>query len=209
MDKRERILKAMQTLIIDHKGVASSVSDIAKEAGIGKGSIYYYFTSKEEILDALVEKIYGEIIQKCEDEIQKVNAPAPLKMAYLFQNYTTASVNNTIDAYLHEPQNASIHQKSLAKILSSVASILSSIIIQGVEEKVFDCDYPQELAEIILSEFCFVFDPGIFTWTKEQMMKKLFALAQFMERSLLAPAHSFDFLLEPSLYHIDKVDKTY
>ena len=35
-----------------------SVSEIAQTAGIGKGSIYYYFPSKEAILEALVKRSY-------------------------------------------------------------------------------------------------------------------------------------------------------
>lgn len=56
MDKKILILNAMEELIVEDKGMACTVSDIAKQAGIGKGSIYYYFKSKEEILDALVDR---------------------------------------------------------------------------------------------------------------------------------------------------------
>ena len=37
---------------------AITVSEIAQTAGMGKGSIYYYFSSKEAILEALVERTY-------------------------------------------------------------------------------------------------------------------------------------------------------
>ena len=56
--KYERILDALQELL-DNKGIQMiSVSEIAQKAGIGKGSIYYYFSSKDAILDALVERNY-------------------------------------------------------------------------------------------------------------------------------------------------------
>ena len=51
--KYDRILDALQQLLEEQTIQNISVSDIAKEAGIGKGSIYYYFPSKEAILDAL------------------------------------------------------------------------------------------------------------------------------------------------------------
>nr|WP_088369212.1 TetR/AcrR family transcriptional regulator [endosymbiont 'TC1' of Trimyema compressum] len=35
-----------------------SISQIAKKVGIGKGSIYYYFSSRDEIINALIERIY-------------------------------------------------------------------------------------------------------------------------------------------------------
>ena len=52
-DKYERILDALQTLLENKNLQTISVSEIAQEAGIGKGSIYYYFSSKEAILEAL------------------------------------------------------------------------------------------------------------------------------------------------------------
>jgi len=41
-------------------------------------------------------------------------------------------VDATLDDYLHMPQNAAIHQKSLSKILSSLSQIVSKIIVQGI-----------------------------------------------------------------------------
>ena len=54
--KYDKILDALQSLL-EHKTLQNiSVSEIAQTAGIGKGSIYYYFPSKDAILDALVKR---------------------------------------------------------------------------------------------------------------------------------------------------------
>lgn len=196
MDKRNLILDAMLKLLENNKGAACSVSDIAKTANIGKGSIYYYFKSKEEIFDALVEREYNQIIEKCETLINQSQASAIQKLALLFQSYRNSIVSSSMDAYLHQQQNAAIHQKSLAKILSSLSPIVAGIIQQGVEEKLFHCDKPQETAEIILSVYCFLYDPGIFIWTQEQLKNKAFALAAFLENGLASAKGSFQFLCQ-------------
>ena len=46
--KYDRILDALQQLMIDESIQNISVSDIATKAGIGKGSIYYYFRQKKQ-----------------------------------------------------------------------------------------------------------------------------------------------------------------
>ena len=43
--KYDQILDALQTLLAKKNIQDISVSEIAKTAGIGKGSIYYYFSS--------------------------------------------------------------------------------------------------------------------------------------------------------------------
>ena len=63
MNKRELILDTMQELFKEGKAGTASVRDIAERAGIAKGGLYYYFKSKEEVMDALIEREYEDIIQ--------------------------------------------------------------------------------------------------------------------------------------------------
>ncbi|NMS90276.1 TetR/AcrR family transcriptional regulator [Clostridioides difficile] len=193
MDKKELILNAMQELLKEEKGATCSVSDIAKKAGIGKGSIYYYFKSKDEIFDAVVEHTYKQIIDKCKAIVDKSQLDSISKLMLLFQSYVTSTVESSIDEYLHQQFNASIHQKSLAKILTSLSPIVAEIFQQGVKEGLFECEYTLEISEIILSVFTFLLDPGIFTWDKEERNRKLKALSLILERTLIAPKGSFDF----------------
>ena len=65
--KKDMILDAMQRLMNQTSAQSISVSDVAKEAGIGKGSIYYYFKSKEEILEAVIERSYSAAIEKAKN----------------------------------------------------------------------------------------------------------------------------------------------
>ena len=194
MDKKEIILDALRNLFKEGKAGTASVSDIAKEAGIAKGGMYYYFRSKEEVLDALVTREYEDIIKSCDALIDQSEENAIMKLALLLKSYRSSYVDASLDEYLHMPQNAAIHQKSLAKILSSLSQIISRIIKQGIEEGTFICDYPEEYSEIMMSVFTFLLDPGIFPWTGEQYAAKLKALADMLEKGLCAPKGSFDFL---------------
>lgn len=194
MDKKELIIKAMEQLLIEDKGGSCSVSDIAKTAGIGKGSIYYYYKSKEEIFDAVVDHIYSEQINKCKEIIINSKLNAIQKLELLFKSYSNSTVDSSIDLYLHQQQNAAIHQKSLAKVLNLLSPIIADIFSQGVNEKLFICENPEETAEIFMSTFCFLFDHGIFEWTAEQMHKKAKALALLFEKGLSAPAGAFKFI---------------
>jgi Transcriptional regulator len=193
MDKKEIILNAMYELFQEGKGGTASVSDIAKQAGIAKGGMYYYFRSKEEVLDALVERVYEDIIQACNASLEHSSGDAISKFTLLFNNYYSSYIDPSLDEYMHMPQNAAIHQKSLAKILTSLSQVLLRIVKQGMEEGTFSCDYPQEYSEILVSVFTFLLDPGIFQWSKEQRIMKMKATADFLEKGLSAKKGSFSF----------------
>ncbi len=131
MGKKEIILDTMRELFIEGKAGTASVSDIAKKAGIAKGGMYYYFRSKEEVMDALVLREYEDIIAACEKVVEESGGSALEKLALLMKTYRSAYVDTSLDEYLHMPQNAAIHQKSLAQILSSLSRIITRIIEQG------------------------------------------------------------------------------
>ncbi|BCK01050.1 TetR/AcrR family transcriptional regulator [Anaerocolumna chitinilytica] len=194
MNKKDIILDAMLELLKEKSTV--SISEIANKAGIAKGGIYYYYSSKEEITDSLIERSYGEIIENCKKKLHENDVDALSKFRLLFTTYFNQHVTSEIDTYLHLPQNAELHQKSLAKILTELSPILTDILKQGMEEGTFSCNYPEVYSEIILSVFTFLLDPGIFHWTVEQVRNKLKGLADLLERGLLLPTGSMSILYE-------------
>ena len=123
MNKRDLILDSLEDLLTEEKGASCSVREIAQKAGIAKGGIYYYFQSKEEIFDALVERTYHSIILQCQELLNQSQDNAIQKLNLLYTYYRTSFVSSQLDEYLHQPQNAYIHQKSLAKILLSLSPI--------------------------------------------------------------------------------------
>lgn len=110
------------------------------------------------------------------------------------QAYRSLQTSTDFDHYLHLPQNACIHQKSL----SGLSPIVAEIIDQSVLEGSFTCPWPQETGEIILSVFCFLLGPGIFDWTPEQLDHRLRATASLIEAGLGAEPGSLDFFYTPS-----------
>ncbi|WP_342358734.1 TetR/AcrR family transcriptional regulator [Terrarubrum flagellatum] len=60
VDKRERILAATAKLIVQN-GLNSPMSAIAEAAGVATGSLYNYFSSKEELIWAVYKRLAKSI----------------------------------------------------------------------------------------------------------------------------------------------------
>lgn len=62
-ETRDRLLKAAEKLFAERGYYETGVGDIAKEAGIGRASFYYYFEDKEKaaraVFDSYIERIYA------------------------------------------------------------------------------------------------------------------------------------------------------
>jgi AcrR family transcriptional regulator len=64
VDKREQILVAAMQLLTDNGVQATPMSAIAKAAGTGMGTIYNYFATKEELINAIYLYIKADEIKK-------------------------------------------------------------------------------------------------------------------------------------------------
>jgi AcrR family transcriptional regulator len=60
-ETRQRILDVAVDLFIEHGYAGTSVRDISERIGMTKGSLYYHFASKEDVLNALVKPLLDDL----------------------------------------------------------------------------------------------------------------------------------------------------
>ena len=61
-DRRNELLDIAQSYFYQKGYAATSVADIIQTAGIAKGTFYHYFTSKEDMLNHLIERISNQAL---------------------------------------------------------------------------------------------------------------------------------------------------
>ncbi|TLS48644.1 TetR/AcrR family transcriptional regulator [Paenibacillus antri] len=76
MDKKTLILNSAVTLFAQRGYHQTTIQDIADEAGIAKGGIYFYFKSKEELLLSVVSEYYDRLFNQTVDTANRyLHAP--------------------------------------------------------------------------------------------------------------------------------------
>ncbi len=70
-ESKERILKASIKLFSEKGFDATRVNEIAEAAEVNKALIYYYFKSKEEILDYLIDSLFNSVTSIAMDFIHE------------------------------------------------------------------------------------------------------------------------------------------
>lgn len=73
--KREDILEAAARVFSRHGYVSTDVQRIADEVGVGKGTLYLYFRSKEELFLAAEQRGLDRLIQAVEGAADEVEDP--------------------------------------------------------------------------------------------------------------------------------------
>lgn len=186
-NKYDKILDALQQLLEEHNIQNISVSDIASKAGIGKGSIYYYFPSKEAIVDALIKRNYEKPLETAKSLITKTEISPSVKMAMLFQACRSSSIaflkdNNSTAATSTAQDIAFLHQKYLNHVITELKPVLTEIIKQGIECGETHFDNPEALSEIVLIILAVKLDNSILPSTPEDIENTLKGLISLLEK---------------------------
>ena len=82
-DTKERILETALELFAQSGYLGTSMSDIAKALGITKGALYKHYTSKQEILDSIVERMNEMDYARAEEYDMPETPPDGFAEAYL------------------------------------------------------------------------------------------------------------------------------
>ena len=93
-EKQQKILDASLKEFAEHGYERASTNRIVKEAGIGKGMLFYYFKSKQELyeflaeysLDFMAEKYFGRVDIREPDFIERLKQTAEVKLAAQTEN---------------------------------------------------------------------------------------------------------------------------
>jgi AcrR family transcriptional regulator len=155
MDHDERlndIINKTEKLLAKKGYDRTSVADIIKKVGIAKGTFYHYFKSKDELLDAIVEKMLKEIWTKVDLILANDDLNAVGKVFGFFGVFKEVSMGREkLVEDIHKEENAHIHLKLEKKMYPVIIPKFEKIIHQGIEEGVFNTKYPHEFATVLMT----------------------------------------------------------
>ena len=178
----EKILEVSQRLFLEKGYDNTTIQDIVDElGGLTKGAIYHHFKSKEEIMDALSEKMFTsnnpfEEVKKRKD----LNALEKMRLAIKLNQADEKQVELTRQAIplLKNP-------RILASMLESNRKFLcpywQELIEEGQKDGSIQTQYPEEL-----SEFLFLMDlwmlPSVFPADDEGIHNRHKFIFQLLEK---------------------------
>jgi len=156
---RDIVLDAAIDLFVAQGFETTSMDAIAMAAKVAKGTLYYYFQSKEGIVDAIVERY----AQTMETRLSAVAADRHLGFTGKLAAFVAAmkEINSATFARLHHVRYIDIHQKTAAVMVDRFAPYLARLIGEG--NRVGQCrvDRPLEYAEIIIAASQALLDPEV------------------------------------------------
>lgn len=213
--RRSEILDVAQRMVLQSKGYADmSIQDILDELGISKGAFYHYFSSKQDLLEALVERMVSEAEPPLLAIVRDPDLPALEKMRRFFHQAATWKTTRKeyLQAFLrlwYADENAILREKLRATMPERYAPLLSEVVQQGVDEGVLQAAYPEQAGVVILSllqalgdTFArLILEPAHHDANMLMLQDTTMAFNDAVERVLGAPAGSLP-LMDPGILQV-------
>jgi len=138
--KRKQIAKSTCNLFLEKGFVNISISEIAKVANIGKGTVYEYFTNKEDIVFELMSCLQEEYDPKLEQNLDKSESTKE-KVIYLFNLFLNEDeiiqvqkkiYKEFLAIYLNNPSDEIIKYQKIMK--DKYTEILLTIFKEAIKK---------------------------------------------------------------------------
>ena len=154
--RRSELLATAQQLFFTKGYSATSVSDITKSMNVAKGTFYYYFDSKMELLEALVDDFTEQAMAVMSPIVEDETLKAAVKWQAVFHTGAAWKTEHRDELLvvlraMNSPGNVLLWHKRRARALETTAPMIGRIIQQGITEGVFSTEYVEESAEIALA----------------------------------------------------------
>ncbi len=184
-ERKNEILDVAERLFGSKGFDNTSTNDILNEIGIARGTLYYHFKSKEEILDIMIDRMTKQLVEKAKDIMSQKNMSVlqRLTLMMLKLNVSGGNLGHEILEQVHKPQNALMHQKMQERLLSGINPLITSLIEECITQGICQTDYPAEVAEMTLLYYNTVFD-DLMEHSEEEKQRKIAAFIYNLERLL-------------------------
>lgn len=178
----DKILEVSQRLFLGKGYDNTTIQDIVDElGGLTKGAIYHHFKSKEEIMDALAEKMFFnnnpfEVVKKRTD----LNGLQKMRMAILLNQSDETQVELTRQAV---PLLKNPHV--LARMIESNRRILCPYWLELIEEGQTDgsiqTQYAKELSELLVLLDIWLI-PSVFPANIEEIQRRYLCISELLDK---------------------------
>jgi len=183
--RRAELLDTAERIFRLRGYAASTVEEIVREADVAKGTFYHYFTTKEEVLEALATRMV-EGMAKGLSRIVSDQSLAPMdKLQRMFAKMQQAgAASRGVVDDLHRNGNRALHERNNVEIVRVLGPLFADVIEEGKLAGTFNVDDAVSTVQFIMAGSLFLFGEGIFNWTARERAARVKAMKVLIRRAL-------------------------
>jgi AcrR family transcriptional regulator len=149
-ERRDEFVNAAEKLFKENGIVDTTINSIVKEMNVAKGLFYYYFKSKDDVIDAICDK-YNEVFNEMMEE--KMNQPTYEERLNQFVENCIQSfrkLNDQLEGNDTAVDLTVLRTKSIAEAKTAAIESLTKLFEEGMESKEMNFVHPQYYADVLI-----------------------------------------------------------
>lgn len=154
--RREVLVDAASASFLERGVASTSVDDIVRRSGVAKGTFYLYFKSKDDVVNAVAERIVEGVAAFVEAAATEPGRSPVERLLALGRSVGQVGVEaqeRELIERFHRPENRPIHDRLSERIVSRLLPTVGSIVQDGIEQGAFVPQDPRLSAAFVLSTF--------------------------------------------------------
>jgi AcrR family transcriptional regulator len=135
---------------------AASVDDIVRTAGVAKGTFYLYFDTKDDVVNAVAERIVqgvGELVEVALVDRSRSPVERVLALGQALSQVGRQPYEQELIEVFHRPENRAVHDRVGERAVDRIAPALESVIREGINSGVFIAQEPARVVRYVLACF--------------------------------------------------------
>ena len=150
-ERRNEIIETAGKLFEEKGYEQTQVQDIVNEIGVAKGLFYYYFKSKDEVMEELADRYADAIIDAVNKLIDKDIATFD-KINRIFQIFIdSAEKKFGIFMGILNVKNGITHERIFFNVGKKMVPIVTELILSGNDNGECNCSDPKFITEFLVS----------------------------------------------------------
>lgn len=150
-ERRNEIIETAGKLFEEKGYEQTQVQDIVNEIGVAKGLFYYYFKSKDEVMEELADRYADEIIDAVNKLIDK-DITTFDKINRIFQIFIdSAEKKFGIFMGILNVKNGITHERIFFNVGKKMVPLVTELILSGNDNGECNCSDPKFITEFLVS----------------------------------------------------------
>lgn len=150
-ERRNEIIETAGKLFEEKGYEQTQVQDIVNEIGVAKGLFYYYFKSKDEVMEELADRYADAIIDAVNKLIDKDIATFD-KINRIFQIFIdSAEKKFGIFMGILNVKNGITHERIFFNVGKKMVPLVTELILSGNDNGECNCSDPKFITEFLVS----------------------------------------------------------
>lgn len=137
--RKKELIKIAYNLFITKGYENTSVDEIVAKAGIAKGTYYYHFESKEQMLEEVVNMMIDEGVERAKKVVNS-NLKLEEKLVYTILALRVTPEEQSMQDTIHIKENIILHKKINDRVIDEAVPLLSSIVREAKQQGIFTVD---------------------------------------------------------------------